>query len=134
MSPTEIVQSMMQTDRFSQWLGIKVLTVTPGSCQLHMTVTKDMVNGMGNTHGGISFSFADSALAFASNSHGIKAVSIETSISHVRPSSIGDELTAVARELHCGRTIAVYEITVTNQHQKVVALFKGTVHRTDINW
>lgn len=134
MTAVEIVNRMLETDRFSQWLGIRVLEVGYGGCRIEMTVTEDMVNGMGSTHGGISFSFADSALAFASNSHGIKSVSIETSISHVRPSKTGDILIADARELHHGRTISVYEITVTNQNAKKVGLFKGTVHHSNENW
>ena len=81
-TPNDITNTMMANDFFSQWLGIQVLEVKEGACKLQMTVRKDMLNGFGIAHGGITYSFADSALAFASNSHGQKSVSIETSISH----------------------------------------------------
>ena len=122
-----IVEKMFQQDAFSQWLGIRLLKVQPGTCTLKMDVRSDMLNGFGLTHGGITYSLADSALAFASNSHGYKAVSIETSISHTKAVRENDELTAVAKELNLGNRIGVYEVTVTNQQQQVVGLFKGTV-------
>lgn len=127
-SPSEIVQHMMEKDAFSQWMGIEVLETGFGSCKLRCTIHKDMLNGHSILHGGISYSLSDSALAFASNSRGNRAVSIETSISHIRKGEVGDVLTAVATEVHRGRTIGIYEVTVTNQHDKVVSHFKGTVH------
>src|SRR5687768_8615373 len=131
---TEIVNRMMQSDRMSQWLGIKILSAGIGTCSLHMIVRSDMTNGFGVTHGGITYSFADSALAFASNSHGRKSMSIETSISHTKKVMTGDELTARARELSLSNKLGVYEITITNQKNEVVGLFKGTVFRTSEEW
>jgi acyl-CoA thioesterase len=128
-SPEEIVAGMMAGDRMSQWLGIEVLEVKPGFCKLSMVVREEMVNGFNIAHGGITYSLADSALAFASNSHGKQSVSIETSISHTRPVLVGDQLIAVCHELNSGRTLGIYEVTVKNQSQKTVALFKGTVIR-----
>jgi acyl-CoA thioesterase len=133
-TPAEIVEEMMNGDHFSQWLGIHVLEIKEGSCLLSMTVTQDMVNGFTIAHGGISYSLADSALAFASNGYGYKCVSIETSISHTRPVQIGQELTATCEELNRGKTIGVYQVTVRNQDQKTVALFKGTVHISNEKW
>jgi acyl-CoA thioesterase len=129
-----IVAKMMETDVYSQWLGIKVLETGVGTSKLQMTVREEMCNGFGITHGGISYSFADSALAFSSNSHGIQSVSIETSISHTRPVKTGDVLTAIAEELNISTKIGVYQITVTNQENKTVGLFKGTVFRTGKEW
>ena len=83
MPHTKIINTMMANDFFSQWLGIKILELKPGSCILTIIVRKDMLNGFGIAHGGITYSLADSALAFASNSKGRKSVSIETSISHL---------------------------------------------------
>ena len=132
--PKEIVGQMMSNDFFSQWLGIDVLETGEGFSQLQMKVRNEMLNGFGIAHGGISYSFADSALAFASNSHGTHAVSIETSISHTRPVVEGDVLIAEAKEENRTNKIAIYSITVTNQKDQIVALFKGTVYRTGKEW
>ncbi|MEO7082407.1 MAG: hotdog fold thioesterase [Flavobacteriales bacterium] len=131
---TRVVARMMEHDAFSQWLGITVLAVAPGTCELRMTVREEMNNGFRITHGGIAYCVADSALAFASNSHGIHAVSIETSISHVKPVRSGDVITAKAEELSRSSRIAVYHIVVANQEGTTVALFKGTVFRTGKEW
>lgn len=133
-SPREIVSLMMQNDAFSKWMKIEVVTIAEGTCMLQMQVQQDMLNGFFITHGGISYSFSDSALAFASNSRGNKCVSIETSISHVRPTKEGDLLTAVAVEKHRGRTTGIYEVTVTNQENKIISLFKGIVHISQDTW
>ena len=138
MDPQEraekVVARMMERDAFSHWLGIEVCSVAPGACELRMAVRDEMDNGFRITHGGISYCVADSALAFASNSHGIQAVSIETSVSHVKPVHSGDLLTATAEELSRSNRIAVYQVHVVNQDETVVALFKGTVFRTGKEW
>ncbi|MCI1753484.1 MAG: hydroxyphenylacetyl-CoA thioesterase PaaI [Flavobacteriales bacterium] len=131
---TNVVARMMRDDRMSQWLGIEILKVEPGSCTIRMVVREEMNNGFGITHGGISYCVADSALAFASNSHGSHAVSIETSISHVKPVRAGDVLTASATEQSRSSRIAVYQIPVVNQEHVTVALFRGTVFRTGKEW
>jgi acyl-CoA thioesterase len=130
----KVVDRMFEKDWFSQWLGIERLEVKPGRCVLKMTIRKEMLNGFAILHGGISYSLADSALAFASNSHGRKSVSIETSISHVEPGKEGDILTAVAEEVSLSNKIARYDITVTNQDNIKIGLFKGTVYRTTKEW
>jgi len=133
LSPQEIVQKMMDLDAFSQWLGVRVLSVSAGECSIEMTVREEMVNGFRVAHGGITYSLADSALAFASNSRGQHALSIETAVSHTSPVSPGDHLVATARELQCGQRLARYEVTV-QRNQKTVALFKGTVFKNDTPW
>lgn len=133
-SPQEIISMMLEKDTFSIWMGVKVLSLDKGSCTLETTIKSEMLNGFEILHGGISYSLADSALAFASNSHGVKCVSIETSISHIRPSKRGDTLTAKALELHRGKTIGIYEVLVTNQENKKIAIFKGTVHVSQDQW
>lgn len=129
-----IVDNMYQNDAFSQWLGIEKLAVHPGSCVLRMTVREEMLNGFRISHGGIAYSFADSALAFASNSRGKHAVSVETSISHTAPLHAGDIITATATEEHLGHKIAIYRVEVVNQHNHRIAIFKGTVYRTSKTW
>jgi acyl-CoA thioesterase len=134
-TPNEIVNTMMDKDYFSQWLGIEVLEIGQGICKLQMKVKKEMLNGFGIAHGGITYSFADSALAFASNSHGQKAVSVETSISHTKSLVENDVLIAEAIEEHCSNKIAVYAIKIfKKEDNSVVALFKGTVYRTSKVW
>jgi acyl-CoA thioesterase len=83
MSIFSIIDGMFNNDLFSQWLGIERLQQGIGHCKLRMIIRKEMCNGFGIAHGGITYSLADSALAFASNSHGQEALSIETSISHI---------------------------------------------------
>jgi acyl-CoA thioesterase len=122
------VQQMYRNDLFSQWLGIDVLEVRPGSCRITMTVREEMANGFGMAHGGITFSLADSAFAFASNSRGPQAVSIETSISHLRPVFSGETLVALARELHRSRSLGRYAVDIfKNGQDRPTALFTGTV-------
>ena len=134
MPPTAIVAQMMEHDAFSKWLGIEVLEVEAGYCKISMQVRPEMVNGFGILHGGVSFSFADSAFAFASNSRGQHAVSVDTSINHLAAVHIGDVLTAVAEELDVGRKLAHYQVTVFRKPEEKVALFKGMVYRKDQAW
>lgn len=130
----KIVAQMLAKDAFSQWLGIEVLEVAPGSCRIKMRIRAEMVNGFGIAHGGISFSFADSAFAFASNSRGQHAVSVDTAINHLVPIKIGDELIAIANEQHLGRRLAHYQVEVSRGDGETVALFKGMVYRKDQPW
>lgn len=131
---SKIVNKMFEGDAFSTWLGIEVIKVEKGLCELKMIVRKEMTNGFKIAHGGITYSLADSALAFASNSHGRKSVSVETSISHTKQCLVGDVITAKAIEKSISNKIAIYEITITNQKEEIVALFKGTVYRTSKDW
>ena len=133
-TPQEIVELMMAEDALSNWLGIEVVSVGPGRCVASMTVREEMVNGFRIAHGGITFSLADSAFAFASNSHGRKSMSIECSINHLSQVNIGDRLTAVATESSISNKLGVYHVEVTDQEDKKVALFKGVVYRTSSIW
>ena len=130
----KVVDKMMGGDWFSQWLGISVESIAEGKCTLKMKVRKEMLNGFAIAHGGITYSLADSALAFASNSHGRKSVSIETSISHTVSLVEGDVIVAMAEEVSLKEKIAIYNITVRKEDGVVVALFKGTVYRTSKRW
>lgn len=134
MQPKDIADSMYSNDKFSQWLGINILEIKHGYSKLQMTVRQEMTNGFDIAHGGISYSFADSAFAFASNSEGRLAVSIETSISHTSAIYSGDLLTAVATMENTSHKLAIYKVKVTNQDNIIVALFKGTVYRKSKNW
>lgn len=131
---TDVVNKMYKNDPFSKWLGIELVEVLPGKCVLKMTVREEMLNGHQTAHGGITYSFADSAFAFASNSHGRASVSVETSISHTQPLRTGDVIIATAEEVSLSNKIGVYHIKVTNETGLTVALFKGTVYRTGKEW
>jgi acyl-CoA thioesterase len=131
---TAIVDAMMSKDYFSQWLGIERLEEKEGFCKLRMTVRPEMCNGFEIAHGGISYSLADSALAFASNSHGRQAVSIETSISHLKPLKAGDIIIATAEEKSRSSKIAIYDVRVEKETGELAALFKGTVFRKETEW
>ncbi len=133
-TPRQIVDEMMEKDYFSQWLGIEVDHIELGACRISMTVRSEMVNGFGIAHGGITFSLADSAFAFASNSQGRRAMSIECNINHLAQVKVGDRLTAHATESSISNKLAVYHIEVTDQNDKKVALFKGMVYRTSSEW
>ncbi|MEJ7610478.1 MAG: hydroxyphenylacetyl-CoA thioesterase PaaI [Ferruginibacter sp.] len=130
ISPAKVVDHMMTHDLFSQWLGITVLEIKAGYSNIKMTVRPEMINGFGIVHGGIAFSLADSAFAFACNNRNNLSVALDTSINFLKPVQVGDLLIAEAAEIHNGRTTGLYHITITNQHKAVVAVFKGTCFRT----
>ena len=122
---------MMQHDLFSQWLGIELLEVKEGYSKIKMTVRPEMINGFGIVHGGIAFSLADSAFAFACNNRNVLSVALDTSINFLKPVHVDDILTAEAKELHNGNSTGLYHISISNQRNHVVAIFKGTCFRTD---
>lgn len=130
LQPATVVEHMINHDLFSQWLGIKVLDVGDGYSKIQMTVRPEMVNGFGIVHGGIAFSLGDSCFAFACNNRNIISVALDTSINFVKPVHVGDILTAEAKEIHNGKTTGLYHITISNQNNHVVAMFKGTCYRT----
>lgn len=131
----KIIHSIMyENDMFSQWMGIKIIEAGPGRCTLKAEIRNDMLNGFMICHGGITYSIADSALAFASNSHGFHAVSVETSISHTKVVRDGDTVTAVAIEKNLSNKFGIYEVTLTNQNGELIALFKGTVYISGKEW
>ena len=129
----KIVDEMFSQDGFSQWLGIEVISAEEGKAVCKCTVRKEMLNGHGVAHGGITFSLADSAFAFASNSHGQKAVSIETSINHIKAVFEGDQLIATAEKESISRSLGQYIVRV-HRNEELVGLFKGVVFRKQEEW
>lgn len=129
-SANQVIKHMLENDRFSAWLGIEVLEVGSGSCKITMTVRDEMLNGFNIAHGGIAFSFADSALAIASNGYNKLSVALETSMSFTAPVQSGDKLIAIAQEISLTNRIGVYQILITNQEDVTVGSLKGTVYRT----
>ena len=129
-----VVDTMMNGDAFSHWLGIEVLEVSEGFCKLQMIVRDEMMNGFNIAHGGIAYSLADSCLAFAANSYGIQSLSIETSITHTKKVKSEDVLTATSKEINNSKKTSMYDISIRNQHNIEIAYFKGTVYRTKKEW
>lgn len=129
-TPQEILKFMLEHDRFTAWLGIEVTAIAAGSCTLHFTVREEMLNGLGTLHGGVTYAAADSALAFASNSHGRLSVALNCAMDYMVAGKAGDVLTCTATEESLQNKVAVYLIRVTNQRDEVMAIFKGTVYRT----
>ena len=125
-----VVTHMMENDFFSQWMGVEVMEVKEGYSKIKMTIRKEMVNGFGIVHGGLPFSLADSAFAFACNNRNNLSVALDVTITFMKAVNVGDVLTAEAKEIHNGRSTGVYLIQVTNQRSEQVALFKGTCFRT----
>lgn len=126
-----VVNHMMENDLFSQWLGITVIKISEGYSKIQMTIRKEMVNGFGIVHGGIAFSLADSCFAFACNNRNVLSVALDTAINFTKPVQVGDVLVAEAKEIHNGKSTGLYHITISNQHQHTVAIFKGTCFRTN---
>lgn len=122
---------MMDRDAFSQWLGIEILDIAAGRSTCRLTVRPEMVNGFGVGHGGIVFSLADSAFAFACNCTGFVTMSIENAVTYPKPVAVGDTLIAVASQEAGSRRISYYRAEVRNQRDEVVAIFRGTAYRTE---
>jgi len=129
MTPQQTAEAvrdlMLAQDSASRSLGIEVIAVAPGTATLAMTVRDDMLNGFGSCHGGLIATLADSAFAFACNSRNERTVASGFSIDIVAPGRPGDRLTAVARELQRGNRTGLYDITVRNQRDELVAEFRG---------
>ena len=134
LTPEQIVlEKMLANDPFSQWLGIKVDTIQEGFCRLSLTIRSEMCNGFGIAHGGIAYSLADSALAFAANSMGYHAVSIDTSIQYLAPLKINTTIWATTEQLLRTKRTAIYTIKIEDEHH-LIAHFKGTVFIKDTTW
>jgi acyl-CoA thioesterase len=122
---------MLAHDEFSRWLGIELLDVNPDRVTIRMVVRQDMINGFGVCHGGVTFAFADSAFAFASNTGGQVSVSIENSMTYPAAVHVGDVLLAEAEKEAGSRRLGYYRVRVTRTDGAVVALFRGTVFQTE---
>ncbi len=117
--------AMWADDRASQGLGMEILEVGSGRARLAMTITERMLNGHGSCHGGFIFSLADSAFAFACNSHGQPAVAQHCTVTYVAPGRLGMRLVADAQERQRGERSGIYDITVRDETGTVIAEFRG---------
>jgi acyl-CoA thioesterase len=133
-SPKEIVSIMLEKDNFSSFLALEVLEIGLGFCKLSCTIHSTLLNGFSIAHGGITYSLADSALAFASNSYGFKAVSIETSISHLKKVKENDILLVSCTEINRSKKLGKYQVEIHNKKSELVAHFLGTVFISEEIW
>jgi acyl-CoA thioesterase len=129
-TPQAVLERMLAKDAFSRLLGLQVEAVGEGYCRLHFQVREEMLNGFGILHGGVSYAAADSAFAFACNSHGRLSVALSTTMEYLEAGRLGDTLTVEAREENLKHKIGVYQIRITNQEGVLLGLFKGTSYRT----
>ncbi|MDO5615755.1 MAG: hotdog fold thioesterase [Cruoricaptor ignavus] len=131
MTPLETAQHILSKDEFSKWMGIELIEIREKYCLIEMPIRKEMINGLGTVHGGVTFAFADSALAFSSNNTNDVSVALNCMISFTKAVKMGDTLIAESILMADTRKTAVYDITVTNQHKVLVATFRGTVYKID---
>lgn len=130
LEPKDIYDIMLQRDMFSQWLGLQLDEINTGYCKMHFTIREEMLNGFDTVHGGIFFSAADSAFAFACNSHGMLTVALDTQIAFMRSGKLKDTFYIEVTELHRGNKTGVYQAKITNEQGELAALFKGTAYQT----
>lgn len=127
----QVFHAMYDNDNFSKMLGIEPILIDQGHCILKMKISDFMLNGFKIAHGGVAFSIADSALAFASNSYGKVSVSLDCSIKYPAPLLEGDEIYAEAKMISMTRKTGVFDVEVSKDDGTLVALFRGTIFRTD---
>lgn len=120
---------MYERDHATQALGIEIVDIQPGAARMQMVVREDMLNGHQTCHGGFIFALADSTFAFACNSYNIQTVAAGCSIEYLAPGFEGDVLLAEASEQARSAKTGVYDIVVTNQDGKTIALFRGKSHQ-----
>ncbi|MBS7334400.1 hydroxyphenylacetyl-CoA thioesterase PaaI [Faecalibacter bovis] len=130
MEAQRLLSAMTEHDNFSKWLGLEVLEVKEGYSKLQATIRPEMMNGFGIVHGGVTFSMADSAFAFSCNMYNNISVALDVHISFTKPGKLGDVLTIESKEISTTRKTGIYDITITNQNNELIALFKGTCFRT----
>lgn len=118
-------KAMWSDDHASQAFGMKIEAVGPGEATMSMTVRQDHLNGHGTCHGGVIFTLADSAFAFACNSHNKTTVAQHGSVSFLAPGRVGDQLIATAREVALAGRSGVYDVSVARADGTVIAEFRG---------
>jgi len=124
-----VAESMYSRDTASKTLGMRIERVEPGFAELTMAVRRDMLNGHAICHGGLIFTLADSAFAFACNSYNLSTVASGCAIEFIAPAREGDVLTARARERQLAGRTGVYDVEIVNERGEVVALFRGKSYR-----
>lgn len=128
-TPLELATYMLNQDYFSQWMGIELVDIREKYCLIKMPIKKDMINGLKTVHGGVTFAFADSALAFSSNNTNDASVALNCVINFTKAVREGDVLFAESILLSDTRKTGIYDIKITNQDKELMATFRGTVYK-----
>ena len=129
MTSFEIAQYMLNQDEFSKWMGIELKEIREKYCLISMPIKKEMINGLKTVHGGVTFAFADSALAFSSNNTNEASVALNCVINFTKAVREGDTLFAESILVSDTRKTGVYDIKITNQDSDLMATFRGTVYK-----
>lgn len=129
LSPQALAEAcarvMWDDDNATRHLGMELVSIAPGEAVIAMDITDTMTNGHGTCHGGYMFTLADSAFAFACNSHNQRNVAQHCSVSFIAPTFRGDRLTASAQEVSRRGRSGIYDVRITNQEGEIVAEFRG---------
>jgi acyl-CoA thioesterase len=137
-SPDDLARAcadaMWQQDDASRGLGMELIEVKSGRATLAMTIRPQMVNGQRIAHGGFIFTLADSAFAFACNSHDERVVAAQGNITFIRPGKLGDRLVATAREVSRSGRSGIYDVRVATEDGTVIAEFRGHSRVTGGTW
>jgi len=137
MEPQELaeacVRRMWENDNASKYMGMSIELIAPGKAVMSMPVRLEMVNGHGICHGGYIFSLADSAFAFACNTHGEVTVAQHGAIDFLRPGKSGDKLIATATEVSRGRRVGLYDVEVRRDDGKLIASMRGNSYSTGVS-
>lgn len=129
MNPKQVAEYMLSQDFFSQWMNISLIDIQENYCLIEMPIKKEMINGLKTVHGGVTFAFADSALAFSSNNSGEAAVALNCTVHFTKAGREGDIFRAESILVTETRKTALYDIKITNQNDDLVAKFSGTVYK-----
>jgi acyl-CoA thioesterase len=129
----DVGRDMYAQDRASQALGMNVEVIKPGHARLRMAVRENMLNGHETCHGGLIFTLADSAFAFACNACNRVTVALGAQITFIEPAKLGDILIAEATEQSRTRRTGVYDVEVTTEDGRKIALFRGNAYETKGN-
>ena len=131
MTPFELAQFMLNQDEFSKWMNVKLIDIQEKYCLLEMPIRREMINGLKTVHGGVTFAFADTALAFSSNNTNEASVALNCVINFTKAVKEGDVLRAESKLVSDTRKTGIYDIFITNQNGDLVASFRGTVYKID---
>ena len=131
MNTKSQLERLAECDPFVRWLGASLDRAAPGEVSLTMLIREEHMSFNGTCHGGVLFSLADTAFGLASNSHGVVAVGIHTDMAFCTPVNAGDIITAEATEISRSKRVGTYRALLSKQDGTTIAVFTGTVHRTD---
>lgn len=129
MTSPKLAEYILNQDQFSKWMGIQLIEIRDKYCLIEMSIRQEMINGLGTVHGGVTFAFADSALAFSSNNTNDASVALQCNINFTKAVRYGDVIRAESILISDTKKTGIYDIKITNQHNELVGSFRGTVYK-----